>query len=392
VIDTERGEIDAIRELPAHNIRGLALNADESRLMVSHQILNSLARTTPDDVHWGMLMGNVVRSLELKNVLGGNRDILKDSIVHPVGEAGNAAADPAAIALTATGELAVVLAGVGEIGFFPEDDSKFRRVVVGGRPTELVMSSDGARAYIADELSDTISVVDVKEARRVAEIRLGPQSDETLTDRGERLFYSGRLSHDGWMSCHSCHTDGHSNGLLNDNLGDGSFGAPKRVLSLLGVGKTAPWAWKGDVTEIETQIKKSIETTMRGKAPRNEDVEALAAFLKSLAPPPSSVPEAERDGEAIKRGQDVFEARRCNRCHTPSEYTSNAAYDVGLKDEFNYTKFNPPSLRGVSQRDNLFHDNRAAGLEEVFTKFKHQVEEGLSDQDLSDLMAFLRSL
>jgi YVTN family beta-propeller protein len=392
VIDVERGEIAAIRELPAHNIRGLALNVDGSRLLVSHQILNSLARTTPDDVHWGMLMGNVVRSLKLANVLDKETDLLKDSIVHPVGEAGNAAADPAAIALTNAGDVAVVLAGVGEIGFFPEDDSKFRRVVLGGRPTELVMSPAGDRAYLCDELSDTISVVDVKTALRTAEISLGPQPEPTLAERGERLFYAGRLSHDGWMSCHSCHIDGHSNGLLNDNLGDGSFGAPKRVLSLLGVGETAPWAWKGDVTELETQIKKSIETTMRGKAPRDEDVLALAAFVKSLAPPPPSVPEAERDAPAIQRGRNVFEVHHCDRCHTPPVYTSIAAYDVGIKDEFNYAKFNPPSLRGVSQRDNLFHDNRAANLEEVFTKFKHQVDDHLSEQDLADLVAFLRSL
>jgi len=392
VIDTTRGEIEALRELPAHNIRGLTLNADGSRLLVSHQILNALARTTPDDVHWGMLMGNVVRALKLENVLAKEADVLRESVVHPVGEAGNAAADPAAIALTATGEIAVVLAGVGEIGFFPENDSAFRRVALGGRPTEVVMSPDGGRAYVADELSDTISVVDVKAAQRISEIRLGPQPQLSLADHGERLFYNGRLSHDGWMSCHSCHTDGHSNGLLNDNLGDGSFGAPKRVLSLLGVEKTGPWAWKGDVTELEAQIKKSIETTMRGRSPRNEDVEALAAFLRTLVAAPPTISESQRDLDAIKRGGILFEARQCDRCHVPPEYTSPATYDVGLKDEFNHVRFNPPSLRGVSQRDALFHDNRAASLQEVFTRFKHQLMDDLSDSDRADLIAFLRSL
>ncbi|HLJ10235.1 MAG TPA: YncE family protein, partial [Planctomycetaceae bacterium] len=54
VIDVSSGELESVRELPAHNIRGLAVNADGSRLLIAHQILNSLARTTPDDVHWGM--------------------------------------------------------------------------------------------------------------------------------------------------------------------------------------------------------------------------------------------------------------------------------------------------------------------------------------------------
>jgi len=37
------------------------------------------------------------------------------------------------------------------------------------------------------------------------------------------------------MSRHSCYTDGHANGAVVDTLGDGDFGAPKRVPSLLGV-------------------------------------------------------------------------------------------------------------------------------------------------------------
>ena len=51
----------------------------------------------------------------------------------------------------------------------------------------------------------------------------------TAADRGERLFFDGRLSHDGWLSCQSCHTDGHTNNALADTLGDGSFGAAKRL-------------------------------------------------------------------------------------------------------------------------------------------------------------------
>ena len=133
--------------------------------------------------------------------------------MHPVGEAGKRCRRPGAIASTSTGQIAVVLAGVGEIGFFPENDSAFRRVALGGRPTEVVMTTRWRPRYVADELSDTISVVDVKAAQRIPEIRLGPQPQLSLADHGERLFYNGRLSHDGWMSCHSCHTDGHSNGL-----------------------------------------------------------------------------------------------------------------------------------------------------------------------------------
>jgi YVTN family beta-propeller protein len=392
VVDAATGDIVQCRDLPAHNIRGLALNADGNRLLVSHQILNSLARTTPDDVHWGMLMGNVIRSLKLDNVLDRETDVLRECVVHPVGDAGNAAADPADIALAAKGQIAVALAGVGEVGLISEDQTNMRRVAVAGRPRALAMASDGNQLYVADELRDAISVVNVSLASKTNEISLGPQPELSVADHGERLFYDGRLSHDGWMSCHSCHADGHSNGLLNDNLGDGFFGAPKRVLSLMGAGRTGPWAWNGQMHDLEAQIRKSVETTMRGPSPRSEQVEALAAFLRTLPPAPSVDCAADINSESIARGRALFEARQCTRCHVPPEYTSAATYDVGLKDEFDGSKFNPPSLRGVGQRDRLFHDNRAKSLDDVLTRFKHQLDAQLSDCDLPDLVAFLRSL
>src|SRR4029078_11970428 len=109
----------------------------------------------------------------------------------------------------------------------------------------------------------------------------------TLAQRGELLFYDARLSHDGWLSCHSCHTDGHANGQKNDNFSDRSFGAAKRVLSLLGVADTLPLAWNGQGPRLERQIHNSVQSTMqREDALAGEDVTALAAFLKSLALPP----------------------------------------------------------------------------------------------------------
>lgn len=391
VVGTQSTAIEAVHELPAHNLRGLVLNSEGTRLLVAHQILNALARTTPDDVHWGMLMGNVVRSLDLQNVFDPKADPLKGSTVDPVGDAWKAGADPGPLALLPDGRVVVALAGVGEIGILRGYDSGLLRIHVTVRPTSLALSPDGSRIYAADELEDVVNVIDAESATRTDQISLGRQPELSLADRGERLFHDGSLSHGGWMSCHSCHPDGHSNGLLNDNLGDGGFGAPKRVLSLLGVGRTGPWAWNGGVGDLETQIKKSIETTMRGKEASSDQVRALAAYLRTLQPPPA-VDAGSGDPAAIARGKSVFESRRCSRCHAPPEYTSEGTFDVGLKDEFDFAQFNPPSLRGVGQRDRLFHDNRAASLEDVLKKFKHQVDAELPASELADLIAFLRSL
>src|SRR5262249_14504837 len=43
VIDPARGTVESDRTLPAHNIRGLALSADGTRLLVSHQVLSGQA-------------------------------------------------------------------------------------------------------------------------------------------------------------------------------------------------------------------------------------------------------------------------------------------------------------------------------------------------------------
>ena len=98
------------------------------------------------------------------------------------------------------------------------------------------------------------------------------------------------------------------------------------------------------------------------------------------------------DPESLKRGRRIFAREKCATCHTPPTYTSPKAYDVGLRDEAGGSHFNPPSLRGVSQGGPYFHDNRARTLEELFTRYRHQLAGQLSGQELRDLIHFLGSL
>jgi cytochrome c peroxidase len=196
------------------------------------------------------------------------------------------------------------------------------------------------------------------------------------------------------MSCQSCHTDGHANGQMNDNFSDRSFGAPKRVLSLLGVKDTLPLAWNGQVQTLTRQIHNSVENTMqREETLPAEQIQAIAAYVKSLElPPPLDALRGTQDAAAIERGRLVFEKHDCARCHAPPTYTTPEAYDVGLKDAQGVTEFNPPSLRGLSHRGPYFHDNRAATLESVFQKHGHPSGAEYSESDVMDLAAFLRSL
>jgi YVTN family beta-propeller protein len=315
--------------------------------------------------------------------------------IFPTGEQGRGGGDPADVLVTKGGTLLVALSGVNEVAVRDRQGVGVRRIPVGRGPTALTASKDRRLVYVANTFDDSVSAIDTAKGEVVATIALGAPAKPTDAQLGEMLFHDARLSLDGWYSCHSCHTDGHTSGRRNDNFTDSSFGSPKQIPSLLGAADTRPWAWDGTVAELEDQAGKSILGTMHGpaKGASVENVKALAVYLRTLKPPPSV--EAARgslDPAAVGRGKKVFEQRDCARCHQPPAYTAPRTYDVGLHDEWGKASFNPPSLRGVGQRDSLLHDGSAKGLREVFSRFKHPDGEEVPDGELPDLLAFLRSL
>lgn len=390
VIDTATPQVQRHLEIPGHNIRGLALSPDGRTVYVAHMLLNQMAETTRQAVFWGIVMTSNLRALSLEALLSEGTPPLSDARVHFLGDPGGATGDPNAVAVCPDETVLVALGGVHEVGIGKKKSpNSFQRTAVGTRPTALVADRVGRFAYSANTLSDSVSVIDVAESRAVAEISLGPTPELRQLDRGELLFYDANRSLDGWYSCHSCHTDGYTNRLRVDNLGDGTFGAPKRVLSLLGVAQTAPWAWSGKVGRLEDQVHKSVISTMQGSTPEPDDVASLVAFIENLPFPP---PGDESDSESVARGKRVFAAQRCGRCHQPPTYSGPGRYNVGLVDEQGADRFNPPSLRGVGHGGPYFHDNRAGTLREVFERHQHQLESHLAESELDDLLSFLRSL
>jgi YVTN family beta-propeller protein len=405
VIDTATGCIVSLRVFDGHNIRGMSADAQERELLVTHQILNEATPTTHDRVFWGTLMGNVVRSIPLDDLLGPTQsadanaprgvDLSRWSL-HPLGRPGAATGDPSAIATTYDGKAVAALSGVGEVAIRSAPLQPFLQRKVGQGPAAVVIDDTATLAYIANRFDDSISVLDLAKGDVTATISLGPQTELNEVERGEIMFHDARFALDGWYSCHSCHTDGHSNGLLNDNLSDDAFGASKRVLSLLGVGETGPWAWNGEQDSLHNQTQKSITITMRDHAAMHatpENITALVAYMQSLSPPPGILTaRGEVDPQQRDHGQRVFSATGCVDCHQPPTFTSPHVYDVGLEDSVGRRKFNPPSLRGVSQRERLFHDNRAASLEDVLVKFGHGGADALSTEDQQALLFYLRSI
>jgi YVTN family beta-propeller protein len=395
VVDLRRRALESVRGLAeVHNIRGLALDRRGKDLLLTHQTLSSRGRPTPDDIRSGHLIDNRILRLPVAKVLEPSAGLRESGRQITLGDVERGAGDPAEAAENDGGQFLVTLAGTNELAVGWPEKATWTRLAVGQRPTSLAVDAARRRAFVANTFGDSVSVVDLEALKVVGEIRLGlPPGDLRPEERGEVLFHDARLSRDAWFSCHSCHTDGHTNGRLNDNLTDGSLGTPKRVLSLLGVKDTEPWAWNGKMADLPAQVRHSVTSTMQGRAPTDEQVRDLVAYLQTLSPPPSlTEARGTTDAEAVKRGRRVFEREKCAKCHTPPSYTSPGTYDVGLRDEAGETHFNPPSLRGVSQGGPYFHDGRAATLEEVFTRHRHRLADALSDDELRDLLHFLRSI
>ena len=190
----------------------------------------------------------------------------------------------------------------------------------GGRPPSAFRRAAGRRSSPARSTIRSPSST-WRRRRSRPRSRLDRTPELSLVQQGELLFYDARLSHDGWMSCQSCHTDGHANGQMNDNFSDRSFGAPKRVLSLLGVKDTLPLAWSGQVQTLERQIHNSVESTMqRDDAFPLDQARAIAAYVQTLELPPSlDALRGTADRAAIARGKLVFERHDCAQLPRPAD-------------------------------------------------------------------------
>ncbi len=396
LIDPANARLIGTRRLEAHGIRGLAASTDGKGIHLSHQRIEGGAPTTRNRVFWGQVISNILRSVSFRHLLekapgalAGERPVAHWSL-YPFGTPGKAAGDPGAVAVGPHGTMLVALGGVDRIALRSGPGHVFEELDVGDRPIAVALSPGGEYGYVANHFDDSISVISIATAEVIQTISLGPGRKLTPAEKGEKLFYDAKLSLDGWYSCHSCHLDGHTHGELNDNLGDETYGTPKRVPTLLGTSNTGPWGWLGNRTTLWEQVEKSIETTMRGRKPEAKVVEALVAYLELFDAAPPVSPAGNK--AALGRGQAVFERLKCGKCHRPPTYTSVGTYDVGLKDETGQGSYNPPSLNGLQHRGRFLHDNSAETLSRALELHRPAAMKSLRGAERADLLKFLLSI
>lgn len=411
IINSATGSVLKEHDVYGHNIRGLGLNHKHGKLLVACQTLDPATFTTYERVFWGVLMQNGLHSIPLDQLMSASGDA-GDTVPeeaeysrtsytsqqrYPLGTPSIGSGDPGAMVVTENDTTLIVISGVNQVAFRTASHMPFERLRTGTRPEAICLDREQRRAFIANRFDDSITVVSLEGKAPTVEttISLGDIRELTLAEQGEQTFYDASVSLDGWFSCHSCHTDGHTNGQRADTFGDEDRGAPKKVVSLRGVSDSGPWAWTGSKSSLHEQIKTSLIISMQTQIPTDElPVERLSAYLNTLAPAPSlhltrkEMPSHEMLAEA----KTVFESVGCQNCHAGSALTSQDTYDVGIHDEQGATLFNPPSLRGVSQRSPYFHDGRAETLADVLKTSHHNSEMPLSETQIEQLQLLLESL
>jgi cytochrome c peroxidase len=133
--------------------------------------------------------------------------------------------------------------------------------------------------------------------------------------------------------------------------------------------------------------------------PTDTVVEDLVAYLISLRPDPN--PHLGSGGnltDAAERGKTLFNDKaRCAGCHPAPLFTDKKMHNINVLSRSEPDgRYDTPSLIEGHRTSPYLHDGRAVTLKQVFTDHDKQGRHGktnlLTDVELDDLVAFLRSL
>jgi YVTN family beta-propeller protein len=322
-------------------------------------------------------------------------------------------------------ELWVVNSGSNDVSVVnlsdPTRPTRAAHLTVGDNPRGIVISPDGARAYVNNTLAGTVSVIDTATYAVLDEVPITTLPLPPLLLRGKRLFFSSAtpdLARAAWISCNTCHVEGEADGRTwqLQYTGQVPAGATPVVVrnttSLLGMIETYPLRWSAEWDEsADSDFSVRFEQYGDGlihdgnmhptlgppNQGRSADLDALAAYIDSLAVPPRE----HTLTPAEERGRLVFESAEtdCASCHPAPLYTNLNAYDVGTADgdgEWFGPVIDTPTLRFLYDSAPYLHDGSAPTLYEVLTSANPGDEHGktshLTAQEIDDLVAFLLAL
>ena len=311
---------------------------------------------------------------------------------------------------------------------YQEIDRIGRAVTIGKHPRAIRTSPDGEEVYIYATLDHAVNVYTADMRKKLASIPVATPAHSAEWRRGKELFQTALppMGTARWIACSSCHPDG-----LTDNRIWQNPEGHRKTPHLFGLAHTHPLHWSADRDEVQ-----DFEYTIRGKlmqgrglhrgdlkprmgfAPgaeldeklggRSGDLDALAIYTNSFPvrlsphiPAPGQLsPEAERGRKLFLSAET-----KCASCHSGPYYSDGkkekpfVLHDVGTGDheaEQIGPNYDTPTLLGVYRAGPYLHDGRAKTLRDVLTTAnpddKHGKTSHLSDGEVDDLVAFLKSL
>jgi DNA-binding beta-propeller fold protein YncE/mono/diheme cytochrome c family protein len=276
---------------------------------------------------------------------------------------------------------------------------------VGAGPSGIAIDPAKNRAVVWSQFDHELSVIDLgagelvddrgrppAPAPRIAMARRPSREPSSAVALGRQLFHAvgdARISKDG-RACASCHPDGR-----DDSLVWATPDGPRRSIMLAGrVQSTAPYSWAGDEADLRVHLASTFDRLNGAGGLKSVELDALTAYIESLAPPP---PLAPAHDAKIERGAALFASKEvgCAGCHAGPGGSDNEVHDVASKATIDrVARFNTPTLRFVSGAGPYFHDGRYATLHELLTANLDTMghTKQLSADDLDALEAYLRTL
>lgn len=291
-------------------------------------------------------------------------------------------------------------------------------IPVGAYPSGIVISPTADKAYVANFLSRSVSVINTLADTVTATIPTAPEMLSPDILNGKKLFNTstGRMSTNSRIACAGCHPEGTHDGV---NWDFSQFGDGKRnTQNLPGIFAKQPLHTIGDRDEVQ-DFEANIQVLHFGQgladgtdnpsvgppnAGRSPDLDDLAAYVNSIRlrnESPFRSPVDQSLTASAAAGKTLFESEEtgCRYCHPEPLFTDNLLHDVGTylsNDTSGYQGFVTPGLRNIFDSDPYLHAGHANTLDEVLVLRNPNDQHGrtsqLSSAQRADLVAYLKSI
>jgi len=286
-----------------------------------------------------------------------------------------------------------------------------RHIPTPSAPCGITAAPDGRTAWVASSLDDSLTVIDLETLAPAARVDLGGPTEVDTVRWGEKLFHSARNTFQRQFSCHSCHPDGHVDGLTYDIEADGIGISPVDNRTLRGILDTDPFKWEGTNPSLARQCGARLAVFFTRIQPFTpEELVAVNEYTVTIARPPNRYrPPGAELTPAQARGKLIFERTtsndgrtlpvegRCVTCHFPPYFTDRSRRDVGTRQPSDRQgSFDVPHLNNIYDSAPYLHDGIAPTLEEIWTRFnprdQHGVTNDMTKDQLNDLIEYLKTL